>query len=116
MTDHWITDPREHRKSEQTGGPEDGADIETVFGTAKVIRLDRLSPVDEWVCDSCNADIYIGTVDDSWPVASVGGYALCMDCTHRIGVYPTERCACWGCDLQFTIWQIQLAFRARRAS
>lgn len=117
MTDHWITDPFEHRRSELAAGPDDGAEIDTVFGKAKVIRIDRMSPTDEWVCDNCNATIHIGNEHDAWPVAVVSGWALCMDCTHRLGIYPTERCACWGCDMQFTIWEIQLAFtKMRRAS
>lgn len=105
MEDTWIVDPPGHRRMELMMSPPDGAEVETAFGKAVVINTATLMDVDEWVCDLCNASCVVADGSgDSWPVAVVGGYALCIPCTYEMEVWPRTICACSACLLRWREW------------
>ena len=118
----WITDPRGHRLHEEGRKPEDGSLIDTVFGEAVVIRT-PLPPGDMWVCDLCSEEMLTRFGADAWPVAMLGGYALCLQHMNeaedwpdednrtgepipgtRLGLWPLHICACPPCTQTAIRW------------
>ena len=112
MTAYWITDPRGHRILEQQGAPADGLELDTPFGKAVVINTSVLMGT-TWICDLCNGDVLIDWGQSSWPVLSVDGYGLCIECTEKVladMAHPYEVCPCPACVFRVFDWAGELGW------
>lgn len=119
---HWIMDPAGHRKIWQTGLPEDGSIVNTVFGEAVAIVPPPPDDLNDWVCDYCNGEILTRWGNEPFPVPMDGSNALCMAHFHqqqenpvydtygepihgsRQGLWPAAVCQCAACVEQTARW------------